>query len=142
MTAASKGYIELVKEILLKDAWVNSTDTDSRIALHYAIDNKAENLDVVNLLIESGSDVNKETINDAYTPLMIAINRGHLHIVKTFISLGVKVDAVECNNNNTALHLACHNNEEEIVKLLATEQSYHDIYNKENKDGLKAVDIS
>jgi len=106
---------------LIKDAWVNSTDNDSRIALHYAIDNKAENLDVVNLLIENGSDFNKETINDAYTPLMIAINRGHVHIVDMFVSHGVKIDAVECNNNNTALHLACLNNEEEIVKMLATE---------------------
>ena len=58
MVAASKGYIELISEILSKDAWVNNVDSDSRIALHYAIDNKAENLDVVNLLIEHGSDVN------------------------------------------------------------------------------------
>ena len=39
MVASSKGYIELVSEILNKEAWVNHTDGDQRTALHYAIDN-------------------------------------------------------------------------------------------------------
>lgn len=124
MVAASKGYIELISEILSKDAWVNNVDSDSRIALHYAIDNKAENLDVVNLLIEHGSDVNQATINDGHTPLMMAVLRGHKHIVKIFVDLGVRLDAIECNNNNTALHLACLNGEKDIVEMLATESSF------------------
>ena len=64
MVAAGKGYIELVSEIVSKESWVNNNDSDSRIALHYAIDNKAENLDVVNCLLDSGSDFDRETIND------------------------------------------------------------------------------
>lgn len=124
----------MVSEILIKEAWVNSTDSDSRIALHYAIDSKAENLDVVAMLIKHGSDVNKETMNDAYTPLMIAVNRGHRNISMTLIDLGVKLDAVECNNNNTALHIAVTNGEKQIVEMLATEKTYDQVFNKENKE--------
>jgi ankyrin repeat protein len=52
MIAAAKGFIELVSEILSKEAWVNHVDGDAKSALHYSVDNKSENLDVVNLLID------------------------------------------------------------------------------------------
>jgi ankyrin repeat protein len=52
---------------------------------------------------------------------MMAVLRGHKHIVKIFVDLGVRLDAIECNNNNTALHLACLNGEKDIVEMLATE---------------------
>jgi len=85
MIAAAKGFIELVMEILSKEAWVNHGDTDSKNALHFAIDNKAENLDVVTLLIEHGADVNKETTSDGFTPLIFAVNRGHVNITRTLV---------------------------------------------------------
>lgn len=52
MVAVTKGFLELVTEIINQDAWVAHYDSDQRTALHYAIDNTAENLDVVRLLIE------------------------------------------------------------------------------------------
>lgn len=115
MVAAQKGYIELIQSILSHDAWINHEDSDSKIALHYAIDNKQENLDVVNLLIENGADLNKETISDGFTPLIFAINRGHINITRILVEKGAKLDAVEINNNNTALHLACQYGFSEIV---------------------------
>ena len=102
MTAATKGYIELIAEILAKDAWVNNTDSDSRIALHYAIDNKAQNLDVVNLLIESGSDVNKETINDGFTPLITCIRtlneKDALKVIE-ILNAHCLIDFIKCDRN-------------------------------------------
>ena len=109
MIAAGKGYIELVSEILSRDAWVSHGDADSKTALHYAIDNKTENLDVVNLLIERGADKNKETTSDCFTPLIFAVNRGHKNITRILVEQGVKLDAQELNNGNTALHIACLN---------------------------------
>jgi ankyrin repeat protein len=53
--------------------------------LHYAIDNTAENLDVVRLLIEQGADFNKETTSDGFTPLILAVKRGHINIVKLLV---------------------------------------------------------
>ena len=52
MIASNKGFIELVNDILARDAWVNHADGEGKSALHYAIDNKAENLDVVKLLMD------------------------------------------------------------------------------------------
>ena len=124
MIAASKGFIELVSEILSKDAWVNHGDSDSRTALHYAIDNKAENLDVIILLIEKGADFNKETTSDGFSPLIIAVNRGHKTIAKTLIDMGAKLDAIDYVHNNTALHIACQKGEKEIVEMLATETTF------------------
>lgn len=142
MIACQKGFIELVSDILEKGAWVNHADNDQRTALHYAIDNKAENLDVVHLLIEKEANVNRETTSDGYTPLIIAVNRGHKNIAKILIDLGVKLDAIECNNQNTALHIACMNGEEEIVKMLATEQTFHTVFNKLNAQKQIPLDIS
>ena len=93
MIAAGKGYIELVNEILSREAWVNHGDADSKTALHYAIDNKTENLDVVNLLIDSGADKNKETTSDCFTPLIFAVNRGHVNITSMLVEHGVKLDS-------------------------------------------------
>lgn len=92
MIAAGKGFIELVIEILGKEAWVNHVDGDSKSALHYSIDNKSENLDVVNLLIEKQADVNGQTTSEGLTPLMIAVQRGHLNITKKLIETGAKLD--------------------------------------------------
>lgn len=82
MIAVQKGYIELVTELLSKEAWVNHEDNDSKTPLHYAIDNKTENLDVVNLLIESGANINKQTSSEGYAPLIFAVNRGHVNIAR------------------------------------------------------------
>lgn len=82
MIAAQKGYIEIVSELLSRDAWHSHEDNDSKTPLHYAIDNKTENLDVVNLLIERGADINKQTVSDGITPLIFAVNRGHVNIAR------------------------------------------------------------
>lgn len=121
-----------MSDILDKGAWVNHPDNDQRTALHYAIDNKAENLDVVHFLIDKKADFNRETTSDGFTPLFIAVNRGHKNIARILIDLGVKLDAIECNQQNTALHIACQNGEREIVEMLATEQTFHTVFNKLN----------
>jgi ankyrin repeat protein len=53
--------------------------------LYYAIDNQQENLDVVELLIQHEVNINKMTISEGCTPLMLAVKRGHQNIVKTLM---------------------------------------------------------
>ena len=107
MIAASQGNLKLVKEIVGYEAKMNLSDSDSRTALHYAIDNQLEFLDVVSLLIEKGAGINKATRSEGFTPLIIAVNRGHKAIVRKLIDSNAKLDAKEYKNNNTALHIAC-----------------------------------
>lgn len=85
MIAAQKGFIELVNEIIQKGAWINHVDSNSQNSLYYAIDNQQENLDVVELLIQHKANINKMTTSEGYTPLMLAVKRGHQNIVKTLM---------------------------------------------------------
>lgn len=135
MIAASKGFIELVADILAREAWVNHGDSESRTALHYAIDIKAENLDVVKLLMDKEADFNKETTSEGWSPLIIAVNRGHINIAKALVEAGANLEAVEWQAQNTALHAACLKGEKEIVELLATDATYELICQKANKTG-------
>jgi uncharacterized protein len=118
---------------------VNHSDGDQRTALHYAIDNPVENLDVVNLLIENKADINKETTSDGFTPLIMAVDKGHKNIAKMLIDMNARLDAQEIHTGNTALHLACLKGHSEIVEMLATEKTYDQIFNKVNKMGQKPI---
>jgi ankyrin repeat protein len=99
-------------------------------------------LDVVNLLIENKADINKETTSDGFTPLIIAVNRGHKNIARTLVEMQAKLDACDLTSANTALHLACLHGHLEIVEMLATEKNFHQIFNRKNKSGLRPIDIA
>ena len=61
-------------------------DNEGKTALHYVVDNKAENFDVAELLINANLEgVNKETTSEYQTPLWIAIQNGHKNIVRRLI---------------------------------------------------------
>lgn len=42
-------------------------------ALHFAINNKAENYDVVKLLLENKADIHVKTYYEGITPLLLAV---------------------------------------------------------------------
>jgi ankyrin repeat protein len=142
MIAAAKGFIELVSEILSKEAWVNHVDGDAKSALHYSVDNKSENLDVVNLLIDQQADVNGQTTSEGLTPLMVAVQRGHVNITKKLIETGAKLDVQEFSQNNTALHFACELGHKHLVELLMTEHAFNEVFGKRNKNNMTAIDIA
>jgi ankyrin repeat protein len=135
MVASNKGFIELVNDILSRDAWVNHADGEGKSALHYAIESKAENLDVVKLLMDKDADFNKETTSEGWSPLIIAVNRGHKAIAKALVDVGANIEAAEWSAQNTALHIACLKGEKEIVELLATDATYERLCLKTNKQG-------
>jgi ankyrin repeat protein len=85
-------------------------------------------------LIDYNCDINIETTNDGLTPLIIAVDRGHKNIARKLIEMNARLDAVDYNNNNTALHIACAKGEYEIVEMLATAKTYNCIFNKVNKN--------
>ena len=76
MIACEKGYIELVDHILDNHAQVNYLGGPKNChPLHYAINSQAENVDVVDLLIEKGkAEVNSANL-DGLTPLLLACQK-------------------------------------------------------------------
>mmetsp|Transcript_2586 Transcript_2586/g.4004 ORF Transcript_2586/g.4004 Transcript_2586/m.4004 type:complete len:207 (-) Transcript_2586:2067-2687(-) len=110
-------------------------------SLHYAINTDAENLDVVNLLISKGINIDDGTTSHSKTPLMYAAERGHVNIVKTLLKNGASVNLKCSDTGNTALHIVCERPNIEIVRLLATEETFKTFVTLKNKVGATAIDI-
>ena len=85
--------------------------------------------------MEGGADINKETTSDGWTPLLLAAQRGHTAIARALVLAGAKLDAVEWSAGNSALHIACLRGFNEIVELLATDETYDIVCKKGNKAG-------
>lgn len=99
-------------------------------------------MDVVNLLLDHGADLNHQTTSDGLTPLIFAVNRGHVNITRKLVDYGAKLDTAEFNNQNTALHVACSRGDKEIVQILANERTFNQIFDKINKEGHLAISIA
>jgi ankyrin repeat protein len=83
-------------------------------SLHYAIDTQEENFDIVERLVEHGININLKTTEEGYSPLIIAVKRGHINIVKYSLKIGAIIYDSD-NFGNTPLHLACELGEKDIV---------------------------
>ena len=84
MIACEAGYIELVRCLLDHQALVNIQDPNKRTALHYAIEAKAQNIDVVQELIKREVPINDPAC-DGLTPLLLAAQKGHYQIVNILL---------------------------------------------------------
>ena len=84
MLACRMGYLELVSYLLERRAEVWLGDQRKRRAIFYAIDTKAQNVDVVRALINVGAKVNEQSLNDP-TPLVLATKRDHADIVRLLL---------------------------------------------------------
>lgn len=117
MIACEKGYIELVNEILEKEAMVNHKDQHNKTPLLYAIDNQAENLDVVNVLILKNADLNIISF-DGLSPLLTAVTRHHRKIINLLIEKGANVHDKYQRTGNTIIHTACEHADLESIKVI------------------------
>ncbi|CAE7776980.1 Mtpn, partial [Symbiodinium necroappetens] len=64
---------------------VNAVDTHSWSALHYSA--ASGQLEVCKFLLQQGCDINS-TLNDFSTPLMLAVEEGHLNVAQLLLSNG------------------------------------------------------
>ncbi|KAI8631585.1 ankyrin repeat-containing domain protein [Xylariaceae sp. FL1651] len=92
----------------------------------------AEKLDVANLLIEKGADVNAPIGNEwGAPPVFIAIQRGDANMVRLLVESGAKTDAVD-RGGFTAVHAMINFSHSELLPVLL--QYGFDI-NMQNKAG-------
>ncbi|KAJ9587583.1 hypothetical protein L9F63_018965, partial [Diploptera punctata] len=126
LIAVQRGHVNLVKSILkcgvnVQHKVVVRDDLGSRTILHAAT--QCGQLEIVQLLIEQGADVNNisDTINT--TPLMEAALNGHVKVAKLLVEHGASVNARN-SDGFTALLLATVNKNCEMVNFLSPLTSY------------------
>ena len=113
MYAAYIGNVARVNWLIARGAQVHETDAvadaadgGSHTALHWAVmcpQFSEGHADVVRALIDAGADINVTTFKDfgprsqrrrraAYTPLLIAVEQGHVDAARLLLSLGCEKD--------------------------------------------------
>eukprot|EP00439_Symbiodinium_sp_Y106_P027889 s2080_g3.t1 len=74
-----------VERSVAEGASVNAVDTHSWSALHYSA--ASGQLEVCKFLLQQGCDINS-TLNDFSTPLMLAVEEGHLNVAQLLLTNG------------------------------------------------------
>lgn len=111
VTAARKGYVEIVRELIAAGANVNWGFDE--LPLHTAAEEG--HLEVVRLLLEAGANVEGYE-EDHWTALMDASSAGHLQIVKLLVEQGANVNA--WSQGETPLMLAARAVHREVYRFL------------------------
>ena len=95
---------------------INERNQFNRTPLHFAVE--SDNLEMVKLLINAGSDVNSVAMN-SLTPLFSAVATGDIEIVKFLVSSGADL---KCRNQqqDTVIHLAIKLGNIELVRFFAS----------------------
>ncbi|KAF6166455.1 hypothetical protein GIB67_038192 [Kingdonia uniflora] len=117
-TAAEKGHLEIVKE-LLKHTTKKSVSQKNRSgfdALHIAASQGRQA--VVQVLLDHDPGLSKTLGPSNATPLISAASRGHTTVVNELLSKDSSLLEVSKSNGKNALHLAARPGHLEIVKAL------------------------
>jgi hypothetical protein len=116
--AAYDGNIKAVKQHLDAGMDVNTKDDDGDTPLIHAASMmyRAENKEIVELLITKGADVNAE--NFFCTSMHYAAHSGHKEIVELLIANGANVNPKAGGEAGTPLDFAMERNRSEIADLL------------------------
>ncbi len=113
--AADAGEIEQVRVALLKGAPVDFTTPEGVTALMYA--SAAGYVDVANLLIEMGADVNAKPFNSRRSALVAAVENGQVEVAELLIRNGAELTYID-NSGASLLHIAAGSMVWEMTDLL------------------------
>ncbi|KAF9597147.1 hypothetical protein IFM89_016135 [Coptis chinensis] len=117
-TAAEKGYIELVQELLkyTNKECVSRKNRSGFNALHIAASQGHQA--VVQVLLDHDPGLSKTLGPSNTTPLISAATRGHIYVVNELLSKDPSLLESSRSNGKNALHLASRQGHVEIVKAL------------------------
>jgi ankyrin repeat protein len=136
MFAVQKRYVQIVKKLIEKGAFVDAQDSYGRTPLMYLVDyyNPKPRLEIANLLIKAGgANVNLLTSETPYSPysayscrtaLTVAVEGYDVEMVKLLLANGADVN-LTCKDGRTALNYARESGgylmdkeKKEIIKIL------------------------
>jgi ankyrin repeat protein len=89
-----KDSFQIVKLLIDKGVDIDAVDSFGNTALHYAVEK--ENLDLIELIIKSGCDVNKTLRHDNDTPLHYACFQKNRRVVSFLIKNGANRRLSNC----------------------------------------------
>ncbi|XP_069674824.1 putative ankyrin repeat protein RF_0381 [Periplaneta americana] len=117
--ASSKGHLELCKKLIKRGSDVNARMTYLHMwtPLHKAV--LYNYLNVVQLLVDKGAELDAVTNDDHETSLHYAARNGTYDIVKFLISRGANY-TIEDKNGDTPLEAALSKNRTRVVELLTS----------------------
>ena len=96
-------------------------DVQGKTPLHVACEVKKENLEIIELLVKHGADIDTRD-GDGFTSLQIAAIRGKMKLVEKLVELKADVNLATMNGNDAA-DLAQLNEETEIEEFLKSKRS-------------------
>ncbi|KAJ6745913.1 ANKYRIN REPEAT-CONTAINING PROTEIN ITN1 [Salix koriyanagi] len=117
-TAAERGHLEVVKELLkytTKDA-ISHKNRSGLDPLHLAASNGHQA--IVQLLLEHDPTMGKTVGQSNATPLISAATKGHSAVVHELLSKDPSLLEMTKSNGKNALHLAARQGHVEVVKAL------------------------
>ncbi|KAL7069875.1 hypothetical protein ACQ4LE_010880 [Meloidogyne hapla] len=147
MIAASAGQLEIVRLLLSysKDDFmlsfpqrhINHKNKTGQTALHYAC--SKDHVQIVQELLDKGADINAPDERGA-TPLHRAASKGNKRTVNLLLGYKNKLQINLVNREgDTALHLACEDDQQEVAILLANCGANISKTNREGKTPLDLV---
>ena len=114
--AAMVGDAEQVRVLLREGADVNAAQGDGMTALHWA--SELGLVEMVDVLIHGGANLEAVTRNGGYTPLHLASRTGSAEVMVSLLEAGSKVDARTTTSGSTPLHLAAASGSVDVVRAL------------------------
>ncbi|TRY57576.1 hypothetical protein DNTS_023504 [Danionella cerebrum] len=115
MAAASGGYVDIVKLLLVHGADVNAQSSTGNTALTYAC--AGGFLDVVQVLLKEGANIEDHNEN-GHTPLMEAASAGHVEVARVLLEYGAGINTHSNEFKESALTLACYKGHLDMVRFL------------------------
>ncbi|KAK9290162.1 hypothetical protein L1049_008328 [Liquidambar formosana] len=117
-TAAEKGHLDLVKELLQYSTkeGISLKNRSGFDPLHIAASNGHQA--IVQVLLEHDPELSKTVGQSNATPLISAATKGHAAVVNELLSKDSSLLEISRSNGKNALHLAARQGHVEIVKAL------------------------
>jgi ankyrin repeat protein len=114
--AAQRSDIEAVRTLLKQGAEVTASQGDGMAALHWAALNG--NVDMAQILLYAGANLNATTRIGGYTPLLLAAKNGNPSLVEMLLNAGADVRSVTTSGITPVMLAAASGNAAAVQVLL------------------------
>lgn len=134
--ATLTGHIETIKSLIAQGNDINARNTQGQAPLHLAA--AKGDSDMIELLLDSGAEVDAVATDSGYTCLHYAASMGHVESCELLIRRGADTDALTFRQE-TPLHLAIARGHSNVVALLL---KYHARLDIRDKNGVTPLRLA